>query len=349
MEKLKLKVLPAFWGDSILVSFGEEDDIKNILIDGGIGRAYDRVLKNELEEIKSKGQSIDLLVITHIDDDHIGGIIKLFEDTELDKSIIKKVWFNSGKLIYNHFNCVGVEDTLCQISSDDSTKCSVRQGITLEGELEKLGCWDESLILKDKEYTFAGAKIKILSPHLSGLEKLSKKWEKEEDKGVKSAGKQSDYDEDIDLLVKKKFVKDRSVPNESSIAFIFKYCNKSILFLGDSHAPEVVGALESEYSKDNPLKVDYVKVAHHGSRKNTSGELLELIECNNYIISTDGQSHGLPDKECLARIIKNNHPNKTSIFFNYDEIPGSIFKEADRRYNFAVRLLSENDYDIEVI
>ena len=43
-----------------------------------------------------------------------------------------------------------------------------------------------------------------------------------------------------------------------------------------------------------PLKIDYVKVSHHGSKANTNDELLSLLDCNNFIISANGRHHGLP-------------------------------------------------------
>lgn len=48
---LKIKVLPAGCGDCLLVSFGQCNDIKNILIDSGIGATYKK-FKPEIELIK---------------------------------------------------------------------------------------------------------------------------------------------------------------------------------------------------------------------------------------------------------------------------------------------------------
>lgn len=104
---LKIKALQAFHGDSILVSFSEDGKTRNILIDGGPGITYSKrpkALKTEIEQILKRRENIDLLVVTHIDDDHIGGIIKLFEYGEIDPKIIKEVWFNSGELISSFFD-----------------------------------------------------------------------------------------------------------------------------------------------------------------------------------------------------------------------------------------------------
>ena len=91
---LQIKVLPANCGDCIIVSFDDGDKIKNILIDGGAGTVYDDILKDEIKKIKNLEQKIDLLIVTHTDIDHIGGIIKFIEDDSLN-DCIEEVWFNS--------------------------------------------------------------------------------------------------------------------------------------------------------------------------------------------------------------------------------------------------------------
>ena len=107
----KIKSLKAQNGDSFLISFVDENSMpKNILIDGGREAAYydssnnlHGELKSEIDAIKARKENIDLLILTHIDNDHICGLLKWFEmDTEAYK-LIKNVWFNSGKLIADFF------------------------------------------------------------------------------------------------------------------------------------------------------------------------------------------------------------------------------------------------------
>jgi hypothetical protein len=92
------------------------------------------------------------------------------------------------------------------------------------------------------------------------------------------------------------------------------------------------------YSEERKLEVDIVKLSHHGSRKNTSPELLKLIECEKYIVSTDGSRHGLPDKESLARVIHNNKDRKTQFFFNFsNRVTNKIFLTEDQEmYSFEI-------------
>lgn len=101
-----------------------------------------------------------------------------------------------------------------------------------------------------------------------------------------------------------------------------------MLFLGDAHPSIIVSSLrELGYSGDNKLQIDLMKVSHHGSKANTSDELLDLIECKCFIISTDGSRHGLPNKETIARIVAKQSDCK--IYFNNPRLIKEIFSTAE--------------------
>jgi len=67
---------------------------------------------------------------------------------------------------------------------------------------------------------------------------------------------------------------------------------------------------------ENRLKVGAVKVAHHGSRHNLNKELLQLVRCKRYLISTNGDKFEHPDVDSIARIVKYGGPD-AEIYFNY--------------------------------
>ena len=113
---MKINFLKAFNGDSFWISFLENESPRNIIIDGGTGNTYKSSsnVKGDLfkiiEKIREDKQFIDLLVLTHFDDDHIGGILRwLNKDKEAPK-LIKKVWFNSGKEIAKKFEIAENKD-----------------------------------------------------------------------------------------------------------------------------------------------------------------------------------------------------------------------------------------------
>lgn len=88
---LKIKLIPAEYGESIWISVGENVQY-NILIDGGLGKTYKKYLKPEIKHIKEINQKINLLVCTHIDNDHIGGLISALKETNSD--LIENIWYN---------------------------------------------------------------------------------------------------------------------------------------------------------------------------------------------------------------------------------------------------------------
>jgi hypothetical protein len=64
------------------------------------------------------------------------------------------------------------------------------------------------------------------------------------------------------------------------------------------------------------LPVSAFKVSHHGSHSNTSPELLSLLECSRYLLSTNGQKFDHPHRVTISRIIKGGGPRPT-LLFNY--------------------------------
>lgn len=347
---MQFKTLPAFNGDCLLISFNHNGSTKNILIDGGIPRTYKRHLKPELDKLSEAGQFIDLLIITHVDDDHIGGIKELYQDTRLNKNIIKKVWFNSGNLLSEYFQAKKEKDREVGLILDDQTNMSIGQGITLESALIKEGNWVQKLIKACKyEESMSGVKITILSPWESQLEKLHNAWEIEVDEKTTMSGKEhDDFGFSISELIKLPFIEDRTIPNGSSIAVLLEVEEKILLLLGDALPSVIVKSLnELGFNEKNKLKVDVVKVSHHASKGNTSPTLLSMIECSKFVISTDGSKHGLPDKLAIARIIASN-PN-CNIYFNYEEIAKRMFLQKDQdQYKFECQNLSNLNYTIVV-
>ena len=104
---LNIKVLKALNGDSIIISYGD-DRLHYILVDGGRGKLCFHQLCKFIDEIKEKKGKIDLLVLTHIDSDHIDGILRLFSNQDFDFSIIEQMWFNFGERFFNSLQIDGL-------------------------------------------------------------------------------------------------------------------------------------------------------------------------------------------------------------------------------------------------
>jgi len=80
---LTLEPLPALEGDCLLLHWGTVANPKLALIDGGPGNNYQDSLRPRLEEIRQKRELarllIDLVMVSHVDNDHVVGVKKFFK------------------------------------------------------------------------------------------------------------------------------------------------------------------------------------------------------------------------------------------------------------------------------
>ena len=124
-----------------------------------------------------------------------------------------------------------------------------------------------------------------------------------------------------DDLVAQRFEEERSKTNASSIAFLVEYEGQTCLFAADAQPYRLVESIRTLLAErgERRLKVDVMKVSHHGSRGNTSPELLSLLDCKHFLISTNGGGGfrpGHPHDETIARIIAGVGPG-VELWFNY--------------------------------
>jgi hypothetical protein len=77
------------------------------------------------------------------------------------------------------------------------------------------------------------------------------------------------------------------------------------LFAGDGHAPQIETSVQRLLDARGleRLRLDAFKMSHHGSARNNSLSLLELLDCPRYLISTNGSRHHHPDPAALARAL----------------------------------------------
>src|SRR5262249_40354008 len=114
------------------------------------------------------------------------------------------------------------------------------------------------------------------------------------------------------------FRADQTEPNATSIAFLAECGGKRVLLTGDAHADILEAAIRPlAQAEGGRLRVDVMKVGHHGSKANTSRALLDLLDCTRFAFSTSGDRHGHPDPETIARIVQRDPRRKKTLYFNY--------------------------------
>ena len=393
---VSVKIYPAKNGDCFLVSFGENTEEKmHLLIDCGYVETFQKYLKNDLIEIAKSGGTVEKLILTHIDADHIQGAIRLLKDNNTEKFItIKEVWHNT----YRHLSeqqegeiDVKQERILQQIirrgypqneSKQGEQEISAEQGTTvgallLQGKYSWNGDFNNQAVCieqKSKVELNLDANIYLLSPDKQKLGKLKNLWSDELKRYGSNfnSGSSQLYDDAFEMLLswekgKAKvapkrisaakdtleellttpFNEDDTATNGSSIAFVLQVQNKKLLFLADAHPDLIVHSL-NEYQNEGTIIFDLIKVSHHGSFGNISRELLNKIDSERYLISTNGQKNNHPDKETISQIITRKADFHRKLYFNYITANSKYFDREDwmEKYNYSIHYLDQQPYTL---
>lgn len=173
-----------------------------------------------------------------------------------------------------------------------------------------------------------GSTMEVLSPDRKQLEKLAPAWMAECARhglipGVDPVPDVPGFERfgtvDVEELAASPFEPDTSRTNRSSIGLLFEFEGRRIVLTGDADDRRLVSSLRPRALEEGGrLHIDALKVAHHGSGHNLSNDLLDLVDCDRYLISTSGARHAHPDDIAMARILMHGGPEK-EIVFNYRE------------------------------
>jgi len=335
MKKFDLHVLQAMSGDSLLLSYiGSDNKEHNILVDGGKPNTFQKSIKKVMKEI----DTLDYVFVTHIDNDHIGGINKLLGSSYQNN--IQNIFLNSGQLISkNTSTMISASDTntLIDFINKSDTLKSNKKEITI-----------------DTKFYFFGLKISFLSPTYEALNHFNNSYTLNKIKEEALISYTDEEDESTEILSKLAKIEfgetslKADPSNGASLAMLIEYQKKSILLLGDAKDSILISSLQQNYSKKNRLKVDYIKLSHHGSKFHTSTKFLSLVECNNFIISTDGKNNKNkhPNIETLARVLCHDYRDRSQKVYFYFNYPKQEYVNNGRR---LLTGKEEIDYKCECI
>ena len=94
---ITIEMLPAAHGDALWIEYGSRrTGLRRILIDGGPARSYEAGLRRRLARLDENMRNFELVVITHIDADHIDGSLILLQEKKPARLKLqtKELWFN---------------------------------------------------------------------------------------------------------------------------------------------------------------------------------------------------------------------------------------------------------------
>jgi hypothetical protein len=119
-------------------------------------------------------------------------------------------------------------------------------------------------------------------------------------------------------LLQKPSPNDTSTPNRSSIVLLAEYAGNSVLLPGDATPLALLTGVRHLLAERNLERLDLTafKLPHHGSTRNVTKELLQLLPADNYLFSSDGGKFGHPDDAGVAKCLAYGKPG-SALVFNY--------------------------------
>lgn len=226
-ETISIAFIDVGQGDATLIRDGADFDV---LVDGG-NKSSAEDLISYLRHVGV--DDLEVILATHADRDHIGGLIPLLESDDIQ---VERVLYNG----YPGNTEIWV----------DFVNAVEREGLSLVAtQFPQIFSW-------------GAISIKVLNP-INGL---------------------------ID-----------PEQNDASIVLLLDYAEVSILLPAD-----IDSTVEHDIlSREPTLRIDILKVAHHGSKYSTSMEFLDIIQPREAIISVGKNAYGHPTPETLARLKSN--------------------------------------------
>jgi beta-lactamase superfamily II metal-dependent hydrolase len=355
----RIELLPARQGDAILIEYGPDGEPPHrILVDGGTPGARSD-LRDRLLELGTPPIGFDLLVVTHVDGDHIGGVLELLE-REPGIATFDDVWFNA----WRHLPADQVEP-LGPVQGERLTTWLDRNGVNWNVAFDQAAvAVPDDGELPQLELP-GGMCATLLAPGRAELAALRPVWERE----VREAGLEPGTPyaevvevpttvaalgppptaEDVERWAQTPSDDDSSEANGASISMLLELEGRSALLTGDAHSDPLVRGIDRllQARGADRLEVGVFKLPHHGSRRNVSSELLERIRADAFLFSTNGALYGHPDLEAVARVAL--VAEDARLCFNYPERVG-IWNESSlvSGLGYSIHAPGEGTLSVEV-
>ncbi|MFM0059659.1 hypothetical protein PQR64_28905 [Paraburkholderia phytofirmans] len=319
----RMHVLAAGHGDSLWIDFGNPQAPTRILVDAGT-QGTSGELTRALNLVRGESPSHELFIVTHVDQDHIGGSLAIMEDAGISAQL-KEVWFNGWKHL---------------LQASGQQPFGPVQGERLTAALEIMpGKWNAAFaggpVLRNSssratpvQRQVGEATVTILSPTANELVALLGPWEAEV-KGAgmvpgmpppkqrpSKSGMQALGARNIERLANTVVGADTAVANGSSISALLEFEGRRLLLGADAH-PAVLLAGIRQIQPTGRLAVDVFKAPHHGSAANVTDALLDAIAPKTVVFSSNGAYFGHPDEVAVARVVRKYKDQGVELVFNY--------------------------------
>jgi Metallo-beta-lactamase superfamily len=336
---MKLTLLPSDKGDCLLL---ESPDGTTILIDGGMSDSYTVHVRPFLADWRNKQKRpLDLVYVSHIDQDHIAGVLQLMNDI-VDWRVYRhkrehgEDWDKPefpeppevARLWHNGFHDL-IGENVGEVASMLAAR-GAQLATSAVPELQKLGADYQAIAASVPEAIKLSRRVSanqlkiLLNKEFGGL--LAMVRDPPDENSVTSgtigcartrrsfprvrrwAGDEDarlDLGDIVTLDIDDELGDRRAVTEENlaSLMLFVEHDGKTILLTGDGHHTDIVAGLEHNncLADGKGLHVNVLKVQHHGSEHNLNREFAKRITADYYVICGNGM-HENPDLRVLQVI-----------------------------------------------
>lgn len=331
-----LEALRAKNGDCLLLHYGDAGDPRFVLIDGGPGGVWRQSLSPRLERLQrarhpNATMPIPLVMVSHIDDDHVNGLLRLTGDLvesqrsgERPRYRIDTLWHNSfddvlgnrpdellrpaAAAVVGASTAADLPEEVIRDHPGAVVLASVAQGRRLRLDAEALGLavnapgGTDGLLLAGDGTPVPfddGLELTLVGPGRQRLRDLQDEWDEFlERKGLGQV-------EPVEAAA----FTDRSVFNLASLVVLARTGEpgdeSSILLTGDARGDDVLEGLTATglLAAGGTLHVDVLKVPHHGSDRNVDVDFFRTVTADHYVVSGDGK-HGNPELATFEMLLE---------------------------------------------
>lgn len=304
-------------GDFFLIQASHSDGrYFNLMVDcGKPGKSGDL-------QAALKKQRLNGIVVTHVDDDHIVGVIDLLE-TNKDADFLNDVF-----IIYNRYDETLItyekgnklyQEIANRLSRAMLLKSYARnynkENKKIESSRKKEELPVHILSKAQRMLMRAGAMerdnvyITLLSPTLDTLKKFMRDWKTVEESAKKTR-------------------ENGRLKNQSSIAFLLEFDGKRILMTGDGLVSEIFEALRDIQEIQT---IDYIKLSHHGAGDSNKGieKFAEFYSCKNFGVTMKQNQNGEkshPDRDIIRKLVDQKCHIYTSAGYQCDDPDDPVHK-----------------------
>lgn len=341
-----LDVQRARKGDCLLLHYGTREDPGLAIIDGGPGQVYRPHLKPRLGQIRQARSiapeaplAVDLLMVSHIDDDHINGILEMTRELVLARDShrplplkVRSFWHNSfDDLVGNSpdelLSAVTASFGAAALSGEPDMEgldpaaamvlASVAQGFRLRDDARKLNFrlnpeFQGRLVMATPDSQPVdmgrGLNLMVAGPMQADLLAL----QKDHDAFLKARRDDKPAAASLAALT------DNSVANLSSLVLLAEVEEKRILLTGDARGDKILKGLELTglMKEGGTLHVDILKMPHHGSDRNVDPDFFQRITADHYVFSGNGE-YGNPERSTLQMLLDVSLGRELTVHLTY--------------------------------